>query len=132
MTADPMMTRPLQQFIYFLLLSAAVCSVVGLLENMFWFFDLFNHFRPQAIVASLLLLLPSILYKKQDLYFPRCFCYCSECRSDWRKIISIRRHTFWIWSIGSARNIYFFNFSECTDFQSKLSGFAENNRSGAT
>ncbi|MEN3953191.1 endonuclease/exonuclease/phosphatase family protein [Iodidimonas sp. SYSU 1G8] len=33
-----------------------VCSLTGLLGSSHWFFDLFNHFRPQALVAGLTLL----------------------------------------------------------------------------
>lgn len=40
-----------------------VCSLVGLLSKTFWLFDLFNHFRPQAFLASFLLCFVSLWLK---------------------------------------------------------------------
>lgn len=42
----------------------AICSLVGLLGHTFWFFDLFNHLRPQALIATFILLLTAIIFKK--------------------------------------------------------------------
>lgn len=38
------------------------CSFIGILGGQWWFADLFNHFRPQAIVAALLLALLALRY----------------------------------------------------------------------
>lgn len=48
-----------------LLVFVALCSLAGLLSPLNWFFDLFNHFRPQAILAALLLLVPVSCYKSR-------------------------------------------------------------------
>ncbi len=39
------------------------CSLVGLFSGLWWFFDLFNHFRPQALLASTIFFLLSLLIK---------------------------------------------------------------------
>lgn len=50
------------------LLLICACSVVGYLAPVAWFFDLFNHYRPQAAAAALLLLAPALLkYKTKAL-----------------------------------------------------------------
>lgn len=48
-----------------LLACVAACSVAGLFSGLHWFFDLFNHFRPQAIVAGVILLLPMLILKNR-------------------------------------------------------------------
>lgn len=40
-----------------LLIELALCSLAGFLAPYSWFFDLFNHFRPHAILAGLILLI---------------------------------------------------------------------------
>ncbi|MBA4152341.1 MAG: hypothetical protein C0509_07255 [Acinetobacter sp.] len=49
------------------LVCIALCSLAGLLSGFHWFFDLFNHFRPQAIVATALLLIPIALLRSKPL-----------------------------------------------------------------
>lgn len=49
----------------FLLLPVALCSLVGLFAPFHWFCDLFNHFRSQAVLAALILLIPMIAYKSK-------------------------------------------------------------------
>lgn len=44
-----------------------LCSLFGLLAPLYWFFDLFNHFRPQALLAGVVLLLPIALHKNKKL-----------------------------------------------------------------
>ncbi len=39
-----------------MLIFTAICSVIGLFSNYYWFFDLFNNFRPQAIIVGVILL----------------------------------------------------------------------------
>jgi len=57
----------LKEKFYYLILYALVLllsfSLVGFLSDIFWFFDLFNHFRPQAVVCGFILLLASIYLK---------------------------------------------------------------------
>lgn len=50
-------------FLFEATLILAICSFFGLFSGFFWFFDLFNHFRPQATLAGLLLLLLALLFK---------------------------------------------------------------------
>lgn len=49
------------------LVCIALCSLAGLLSGFHWFFDLFNHFRPQAIVATVLLLAPIAFLRSKPL-----------------------------------------------------------------
>lgn len=44
-----------------ILLLLCACSVAGYLAPLAWFFDLFNHYRPQVVVAAVLLLAPALL-----------------------------------------------------------------------
>lgn len=44
-----------------------ICSFLGFLAPLFWFFDLFNHFRPQALLAGIILLLSIALHKNKKL-----------------------------------------------------------------
>lgn len=48
-----------------LLILVAVCSLIGLMGSFFWFFDLFNHFRVQALVVGFIFLIPALLSKKK-------------------------------------------------------------------
>lgn len=49
--------------VFQLLVVAGLCSLAGLLSRFSWFFDLFNHFRPQIFVACLPLLLLGLTLK---------------------------------------------------------------------
>ncbi|MDD3019997.1 MAG: endonuclease/exonuclease/phosphatase family protein [Alphaproteobacteria bacterium] len=40
-----------------------ICSVAGFLSGISWFFDLFNHFRPQAVVVASVLALVLSFYR---------------------------------------------------------------------
>jgi endonuclease/exonuclease/phosphatase (EEP) superfamily protein YafD len=55
--------RVAARIVLFLLGLILLCSVIGLLGSIWWFFDLFNHFRPQALVAALCLLAPSLVFR---------------------------------------------------------------------
>lgn len=39
-------------FLFHILILIGICSLTGLLSNLWWFFDLFNHFRPQALLTT--------------------------------------------------------------------------------
>ena len=58
--------RAIGTVLFDVLILIALCSLVGLLGRFFWFFDLFNHFRPQAVVAALPLLLLAVLLKHRN------------------------------------------------------------------
>jgi hypothetical protein len=58
----------LKNFCLALIIAALICSSVGFLYSTSWFFDLFNHFRPQAIVASLVLIFVSLLVKDWNVF----------------------------------------------------------------
>jgi endonuclease/exonuclease/phosphatase (EEP) superfamily protein YafD len=45
----------------------AACSLMGLLSPAYWLFDLFNHFRIHALVASVLLLGAALAFSRKDL-----------------------------------------------------------------
>jgi len=45
------------------LLFVLVCSLSGFLAPYYWFFDLFNHFRPQAFLAGFIILMPAIYFR---------------------------------------------------------------------
>lgn len=49
-----------------ILILLSVCSLAGYLATLSWFFDLFNHYRPQAVGAALLLLVPAMLRRKTN------------------------------------------------------------------
>ena len=53
----------IKQFIFPALTLIAVCSLAGLLSGLWWFFDLFNHFRPQALLGSAALFSLSLMLK---------------------------------------------------------------------
>lgn len=55
--------RSASRIVRFLLGLILLCSLLGLLGGVSWFFDLFNHFRPQALVAALCLLVPSLMFR---------------------------------------------------------------------
>lgn len=46
----------LKTILIFVSLGAAICSILGVFGKAFWFFDLFSHFRPQAVLSSIFLL----------------------------------------------------------------------------
>jgi endonuclease/exonuclease/phosphatase (EEP) superfamily protein YafD len=47
----------------------AICSFIGLLSSIYWFFDLFNHFRVQAVIASIILCFAAFMFDKKSLKF---------------------------------------------------------------
>jgi len=55
-------------FCFALVVLILICSSVGFLYSTSWFFDLFNHFRPQAILASLVLIFVSLLVKDWNVF----------------------------------------------------------------
>jgi endonuclease/exonuclease/phosphatase (EEP) superfamily protein YafD len=50
-----------------LLVLLALCSLAGLFSPLHWFLDLFNHFRPQALAAGIVMLAP-VLYFRSKRY----------------------------------------------------------------
>jgi endonuclease/exonuclease/phosphatase (EEP) superfamily protein YafD len=52
-----------KKLVSFLLGCIAACSIGGLLSGLHWFFDLFNHFRPQAVIGAVVLLIAALLLK---------------------------------------------------------------------
>lgn len=59
MSKNTQATRP----IFATITIIGMCSIAGLLHDLWWFFDLFNHFRPQALLATFLLLVIAFLVK---------------------------------------------------------------------
>ena len=55
--------RAASKIVLVLLGLVLLCSVLGLLGGVAWFFDLFNHFRPQALVAAMVLLAPALIFR---------------------------------------------------------------------
>lgn len=58
----------MKRLLVFLLWVFALCSVVGLVSSH-WFFQLFNHYRVQALVASVLLLAFALRVSKKHAWF---------------------------------------------------------------
>lgn len=50
--------------INFLLFMLAICSFVSILSPIYWLFDLFNHFRIHALLASIILLFAALIIRK--------------------------------------------------------------------
>ena len=48
----------------------AIASFSTLFSSVYWFFDLFNHFRVQAVIASIILWIISFILYKRNLIFP--------------------------------------------------------------
>lgn len=47
----------------------AICSFIGFLSPLYWAFDLFNHFRVHAVLASVFLLILSLFYCRKMIAF---------------------------------------------------------------
>lgn len=46
-----------------------LCSFIGLFSSISWFFDLFNHFRVQAVLASIILCFAAFMFDQNSLTF---------------------------------------------------------------
>jgi endonuclease/exonuclease/phosphatase (EEP) superfamily protein YafD len=60
----------MNSILFLILISISICSLVGILaglldyfDGLWWLFDLFNHFRLQALLSSLVLLFLSLVIK---------------------------------------------------------------------
>ena len=67
------MTNFIKKFSLCSIILVLMCSSVGFLWSSHWFFDLFNNFRPQAVVAAIVLLLVSILIKDRSVFIVSSF-----------------------------------------------------------
>jgi len=45
----------------------AICSVLGLFSSLYWVFDLFNHFRPNALAASVIFCALTFFFDRKHL-----------------------------------------------------------------
>jgi endonuclease/exonuclease/phosphatase (EEP) superfamily protein YafD len=59
----------IRKIILYALIIIGVCSLAGLLSDSWWFFDLFNHFRPQAFLSSSVLFLFALIMKDKKCIF---------------------------------------------------------------
>lgn len=60
--------KGMRSLLILLVITLALCSLTGLFAPFFWLLDLFNHFRPQAIVASSIVMILAIFYDKRIVY----------------------------------------------------------------
>lgn len=57
----------MESVLKFSLTVLAACSVFGLFAPFYWLFDLYNHFRPHAVVAALLLMVAALTVHRRYL-----------------------------------------------------------------
>lgn len=53
----------LRRTVLIAMLALLSCSLIGLLGRFDWFCDLFNSFRPQALIAAFLFLIPALIFR---------------------------------------------------------------------